>query len=93
MRFTVRVRPAAGRTHVGGRWGPEEAPALLVAVAAPAAAGRANQAVVDALARAFGVRRSAVRLVSGSSGRTKLVEVDGVEPAALDALMGTEPSR
>ncbi|MFI5100515.1 MAG: DUF167 domain-containing protein [Actinomycetes bacterium] len=92
MRFTVRVRPAAGRTHVGGRWGPDGAPALLVVVAAPAADGRANQAVVDALARAFGVRRSAVRLVSGSSGRTKLVEVDGVEPAALDALMRGGPS-
>ncbi len=92
MRFTVRVRPSAGRTQVGGRWGPDAAPALLVVVAAPAADGRANQAVVDALARAFGVRRSAVRLVSGSSGRTKLVEVDGVGPADLDALMGSETS-
>ncbi len=92
MRFAVRVRPAARRTRVGGRWGPADAPALLVAVTAPAAEGRANQAVVDALARALGVRRSAVRLVSGGSGRTKLVEVDDVEPEAVEALMRAEPA-
>jgi len=54
---------------------------------APATDGRANAAVLDALADALGVRPRAVRLVSGASSRSKVVEVDGIAPGAVDALM------
>lgn len=87
MRIRVRVHPGAKRTEVGGRYGPDDAPALVVRVGAPATDGRANAAVVEALADALGVRRHAVRLVAGASSRTKLVEVDGVSPEAVEALM------
>lgn len=87
MRVTVRVRPGAARTAVGGRYGDDEPPVLVVAVQAPAAEGRANTAVVDAVADAFGVRRPAVRIVSGGSSRTKVVEVTGADPARLEALL------
>ncbi len=87
MRIRVRVHPGARRTEVGGRYGPENIPALVVRVVAPATDGRANAAVLDALADAFGVRPRAVRLVSGASSRSKVVEVDGVAPGAVDALM------
>ncbi len=87
MRIRVRVLPGARRTEVGGRYGPENIPALVVRVVAPATDGRANAAVLDALADAFGVRPRAVRLVSGASSRSKVVEVDGVAPGAVDALM------
>ena len=38
--------------------------------------GQANQAVVELLADHFGVSKSAVKLVSGFSSRTKIFEVD-----------------
>jgi uncharacterized protein YggU (UPF0235/DUF167 family) len=78
---------------VGGRWGPDDDPALVVRVHPPAADGRANAAVVAALAEAFGVRRDAVRIVTGATSRTKLVEVDGVDAAAVAALLAVEPRR
>ncbi len=38
--------------------------------------GEANRAIVEALARALGRRRSAVRIVRGHTSRIKHVEVD-----------------
>ena len=55
-----------------------------MAVREPATDGRANRAVEDALARALGVRRAAVRIVGGRTSRRKLVEVDGDGPALED---------
>jgi uncharacterized protein len=88
VRFRVRVHAGARRTAVGGRSGSDDAPALVVRVTAPAVDGRANAAVIDALAGALGIRRRSVRLVTGSSARTKTVEVDGVSARAVEALMG-----
>jgi uncharacterized protein len=77
----LRVRPGASRTVVGGRHGDE---ALVVAVGARAVAGRANQAVIEAVAAAFGVRRSAVSVLVGQRSRDKVLFVVG-EPDTLRA--------
>jgi uncharacterized protein YggU (UPF0235/DUF167 family) len=50
---------------------------LRVRVAAPPVDGAANDALVKLLASELGVARSTVRLVSGTTARTKLIEVDG----------------
>jgi uncharacterized protein len=50
---------------------------LHVWVTARAVEGRANRAVVRAVARGLGVRASAVALVGGERGRDKLLEVEG----------------
>ncbi len=92
IRFQVRVHPGAHRTVVGGRHGPDGAPALVVRVTAPAVDGRANRALVDALAEAFAVRKRAVTIVTGANSRTKLVEVAGVDQAAVAALLDAVPS-
>ena len=72
--MAIRVRPGAGRTAVGGRYGPDQ---LVVAVTARAVDGAANRAVVAALAQAFGVRRGDVEILSGLAARSKLVLVRG----------------
>jgi uncharacterized protein YggU (UPF0235/DUF167 family) len=48
--------------------------------------GAANRALIQAVADALGVRRSAVSLVAGQRSREKLVEVNGLHPASLDRL-------
>jgi uncharacterized protein YggU (UPF0235/DUF167 family) len=83
LRVRLRVRPGAGRTRVGG----SHDGALVVRVAAPAVDGRATEAALAAAAAAFGVRRSAVTLVTGATSRTKVVDVEGGEPAVLDRLL------
>jgi uncharacterized protein len=54
LRFAVRVRPGVRHTTVGGRWDGPSGAALMVAVTAPAVDGRANAAVLEALAVVFG---------------------------------------
>ena len=83
LRMTVRVRPGAGRTAVGG----EHGGALVVRVAARAVDGRATEAALAALAAAFGVRRSAVTLVTGATSRTKVVDVAGGDADILARLL------
>jgi uncharacterized protein YggU (UPF0235/DUF167 family) len=77
----VRVRPGVRADAVGGRWDGPRGPALVVAVRARAVEGRANAAVTDLLAAAFGLRRSDVAIVSGHHGRDKIVEVVGDDDA------------
>jgi uncharacterized protein YggU (UPF0235/DUF167 family) len=77
---SLRVRPGASRTAVGGA----HSGALVVRVSARAGGGAATEAALRAVASAFGVRRRDVRLVHGSSSRDKLVEIDA-DPAAVEA--------
>lgn len=81
MRVAIRVRPGASRTAVGGVHGD----ALVVRVAPRAVDGAATEAALAALARALGVRRRQVRLVTGATSRDKVVEVSDDDSARLAA--------
>lgn len=83
MRISVRVLPGSARPGVGG----ERDGALVVRVNARAVEGKATAAALDAVAAAFGVRRGAVTLVSGAASRTKIIDIEGADPAVLDRLM------
>ena len=83
MRVTVRVRPGSSRTSVGG----EHDGALVVRVQPRAVDGAATEAALRAVADEFGVPRRDVRLVSGLRSRTKVVAVDGADPAELVRLL------
>jgi uncharacterized protein YggU (UPF0235/DUF167 family) len=52
---------------------------LSVWVTAPAVEGAANRAVLGVVASWLGVRPGAVRMVSGDRGRSKVVEVEGLD--------------
>ena len=75
MRLSVRVKPGASRTRVGGRYG-QVGDVLEVAVAARAVEGAANEAVLAAVAGAFGLRPRQVHLRQGRRSRTKTLELD-----------------
>ena len=49
----------------------------LVRVRAVPEDGKANQAVIDLLAKHFHVARAAIRIVSGSAGRNKIIDIGG----------------
>ena len=82
MRVSVRVKPGASRTKVGGQYGEPSAAqgaVLIVFVAQRAVEGAATEGVLKAVAKAFGLRRADVELVQGHSARTKVLELRGDE--------------
>jgi len=78
------VKPGAGRTRVGGRYGEAT---LVVAVQARAVDGKATAAALEALAKALGCPSRDVTLVSGTTSRTKVVEVPDGLTEAVAALL------
>lgn len=81
VRLKVRAHP--GASHTGATW---DGAILHVRVTARAVEGAANRALIQAVAHALGVRRSAVSLVAGERSREKLVEVIGLDPTSLERL-------
>ena len=71
----IRVRPNSSRNKVGGIAG--DPPRLIVAVQAPAVDGKANEAVLKELAKAFDCRARDFTIVFGELGRDKRLLVQG----------------
>lgn len=78
----IRVIPRARETKLAG----VRAGRLLIRLQAPPADGKANAELERYLARLCGVRRSAVTLESGETGRDKRVRITG--PGTLPVLPG-----
>ena len=70
----VRVIPRATKSGVAGA----RDNALLVRLNAPPVEGAANAELIEVLARALGVPKRAISLVSGERSRQKRVRVTGV---------------
>jgi uncharacterized protein (TIGR00251 family) len=80
----VRVQPRASRDGLSG----EREGALVVRLTAPPVEGAANEALSRLLGKTLGVAPSAVRVVSGASGRNKVVSVAGLDAATARARLG-----
>ena len=80
-RLRVRVHPGARREGVGRRMADG---AWRLEVHAAPEGGRANEAVAELLARVLGLKRADVRVASGLSSRSKLVEIDGLAEADVE---------
>jgi len=78
LRLQIQLQPRAARDRIVGWHGT----ALKVQVHAPPVEGAANAALVDLLAATLDVPRRSVRILHGSTSRTKLVEIDSPAPAA-----------
>lgn len=80
-RVTVKAHPRAKRSAITGRLGD----AWKLDLAAPPADGKANQECIRFFAELARVPRSQVRIVLGQTGRTKVIEVEGVTQDDLEA--------
>ena len=79
-RLTVRVHPRARRSALTGRFGE----AYKLDLAAPPVDGKANDECVRFFAGFAGVPRTRVRIVTGLTSRTKVVEIEGVTQEDLE---------
>jgi uncharacterized protein len=81
--IAVRVTPRGGRDDIDGIETLANGRAVLkLRVRAIAESGGANRAVIELLAKALGVPKAHVKLLSGATSRLKQIEVDG-DPAML----------
>ena len=84
IRLAVRLTPRASRDGITGF----EGETLRVRVTAPPVEGRANRALERLLAKRLGLPRTAVRVVTGQTSRSKVVAIDGLDTAELRRRLG-----
>jgi len=77
--FTVKVVPGSSRTAVCGLL--DEM--VKIKVSAAPEKGKANKCLLDFLAKQLGVKKNAVKIVSGKSNPVKSVQVLGISVEQL----------
>lgn len=76
--IALRVTPRGGRDDIDGVEAMADGRAVLkVRVRPVAEGGEANRAVTELLAKALGVPKAGVKILSGATSRFKQVAVDG----------------
>ena len=84
VRVRLHVQPRASRSELAGRHGD----AIKVRLTAPPVDGAANEALLQFLAVRLQVPRSALSLVSGGSGRSKVVAIEAISPEDASRRLG-----
>ena len=80
----IKVQPKASHNQIVGIMDN----ALKIRLTAPPIDGKANLACLKFLAEALGVSRQQVELVSGQTGRQKLIRIAGLSPAQIQQALG-----
>ncbi|MEN9474172.1 MAG: hypothetical protein A2486_15160 [Burkholderiales bacterium RIFOXYC12_FULL_65_23] len=83
-RIVVYCQPGAKQTQLAGLFDGKP----KIQLKAPPVDGEANKALIAFLSKQCGVPKSAISIEMGASGRTKRVEVDGIDDAALRLALG-----
>jgi len=74
----IKVEPRSSKSGIAGMYGD----ALKVKLTSPPVDGKANRELVEVLAKAFGVRKSDIEIVSGMNSKNKLVRIVGIDSIA-----------
>jgi len=80
----VRVQPRASHNSLAG----EMEGALKVRLTAPPVDGAANEACCKFFAQLFGVAKTDVEIMSGHSGRNKLIRIKGINESQARTVLG-----
>ncbi len=81
--LAARVHPGARRDGVLG----EHAGALKISLRTPPVDGRANEALVGFVARALGLPKARVVMLSGAARRSKMLRITGRNAAEVEAAL------
>ena len=88
--FTVRVTTRAVETEVVGLQ--EDGSLKIRLKASPAGDPAANSELIGFLATQLGVEKAKVEIVAGETGRDKLISVEGITTADVEAKFGNKES-
>ena len=85
----LRIVPGAARSKIVGR----HADGWKIRVAAAPEAGKANEAVLDVLARTLDLPRRDLELTRGKASRDKVVTLEGLTSEAVEAKLAAAAER
>jgi len=79
--FRVHVVPRSRKNEISGRYDQ----AVKIRLTAPPVEGKANEALIEFLAKRLDVPKRTIEILSGASSRNKMVCVLGLTPQELEA--------
>jgi uncharacterized protein len=82
--FVAKIVPGSSKTAIVGLL----ENMIKIKVAAPPEKGKANQCLIAFLAKQLGVKKNAIRIVSGQSNPVKHVRIAGVSAETLKQKLG-----
>ncbi len=85
----VRLTPKAAAERIGGVHPVAGGVALKVRVTAPPEDGRANDALIALLAKAWRIPKTSIALIAGAANRNKTLFVAGEPNGLLAAMLPT----
>ena len=83
--LNVRAQPRSSKAGIDGLWGND---AVKVRIRSAPVDGKANKELIETLADAFGLPKSAVSFKGGETSKTKRILLRGLTSAALRAVIG-----
>ena len=84
VRLDVYIQPRASKTEFAGL----HDGVVKIRIAAPPVENAANLALIEFVAQQLGIAKRSVRIVSGSTGRRKTLEIDGLTADAVASRWG-----
>lgn len=78
IRIEVKVEPRSSKKGIAGVLGNK----LKVKLTSPPVDGAANEQLVEVLAEAFGIKKTAIKIIRGQSSKNKVVELSGISSLA-----------
>jgi len=77
--FEIKVIPGSSKTAVCGLLGGK----IKIKVSAAAEKGKANKCLIEFLSKKLGVKKNAIRIISGQTSPVKQVQVQGLDTETL----------
>lgn len=78
-RLAVYIQPGASKTELAGL----HDGLIKIRIAAPPVENAANRVLIEFIAERVGVPKRCIRIVSGSTSRRKVLEVQGISAESL----------
>ena len=77
--FEIKVIPGSSKTAVSGLLGEK----IKIKISAAAEKGKANKCLIELLSKQLGVKKNAIRIISGQTSPVKQVQVQGLDTETL----------
>jgi uncharacterized protein len=81
--FTVQVQPKSSSDEIAGVHDGR----LKIRISAPPVDGKANERLIEVLAKALGVSKSSVEIIKGKTSKIKTIKISGIDNNDYDRLL------